>query len=94
MYEYLNRAMCSNQDRSGRTSVKSTITNQQCLHLQQNIIHLNPRSREFGQNSFSGMVQAYIQRMSSWTLRVMYLAALSCTNDFQSASAVLASMIA
>jgi hypothetical protein len=91
MYEYLNRIVCSNQDRTECTSVKSTIISQQCLHLLQNIIPLNPRSREFGQNSFSGMVQYKPTYRgcrlghSAWCT----LAALSCTTDFQSASAVV-----
>jgi hypothetical protein len=91
MYEYLNRTVCSNQDRTECTSVNSTIINQQCLHLLQNIIPLNPRSREFGQNSFRGMVQHKPTYRgcrlghSAWCT----LAALSCTTDFQSASAVV-----
>ena len=68
--------------------MKGTITSQQGLHLLRNIIPLNPRSRESGQNNFSGAVQAYIRRMSSWTFRLMYLVTLSCKTDFQSASAM------
>lgn len=87
MYEYLNSAVCINQDRTGGTCVKGTKTSQQYQYLR-NIINLNLWSQEYGHKAISGIIQAYIQRMSSWRFRVMYLAALSCTTHFKVASAV------